>query len=242
MKSLKATEYKLSIGTLNYGRRNDMKKKLNYWTQLFEDGTDDTKGADTKNTDTKSTDGSKDSKAGDDSKDSSKGDDKKGEPEKKYTDEDVNRIVQERLKREREKADEAKKLENMTAQERAEHERDALKKELDELKKADALNKMAQEARKMLSNEKINVSDGLVNMMVTSEAKTTKENVDNFIKMFKAAVQDAVKDSLRGKAPTTGGSSTLTRAELDKKLAEIASPAERQRLIAQHIDLFTKGK
>lgn len=43
MKSLKATEYKLSIGTLNYGRRNDMKKKLNYWTQLFEDGTDDTK-------------------------------------------------------------------------------------------------------------------------------------------------------------------------------------------------------
>lgn len=242
MKSLKATEYKLSIGTLNYGRRNDMKKKLNYWTQLFEDGTDDTKGADTKNTDTKSTDGSKDSKAGDDSKDSSKGDDKKGEPEKKYTDEDVNRIVQERLKREREKADEAKKLENMTAQERAEHERDALKKELDELKKADALNKMAQEARKMLSNEKINVSDGLVNMMVTSEAKTTKENVDNFIKMFKAAVQDAVKDSLRGKAPATGGSSTLTRAELDKKLAEIASPVERQRLIAQHIDLFTKGK
>lgn len=242
MKSLKATEYKLSIGTLNYGRRNDMKKKLNYWTQLFEDGTDDTKGADTKNTDTKSTDDSKDSKAGDDSKDSSKGDDKKEEPEKKYTDEDVNRIVQERLKREREKNDEAKKLEGMSAQERAEHERDALKKELDELKKADALNKMAQEARKMLSNEKINVSDGLVNMMVTSEAKTTKENVDNFVKMFKAAVQDAVKDSLRGKAPTTGGSSTLTRAELDKKLAEIASPVERQRLIAQHIDLFTKGK
>ena len=242
MKSLKATEYKLSIVTLNYGRRNSMKKKLNYWTQLFEDGTDDTKGADTKNTDTKSTDDSKDSKAGGDSKDDSKGDDKKGEPEKKYTDEDVNRIVQERLKREREKNDEAKKLEGMSAQERAEHERDALKKELDELKKADALNKMAQEARKMLSNEKINVSDGLVNMMVTSEAKTTKENVDNFIKMFKAAVQDAVKDSLRGKAPTTGGSSTLTRAELDKKLAEIASPAERQRLIAQHIDLFTKGK
>ena len=127
----------------------------------------------------------------------------------------------------------------MTAQERAEHERDALKKELDELKKADAHNKMAQEARKILSSEKINISDGLVNMMVTSEAE---ENVDSFVKMFKAAVQDAVKDSLRGKAPTTGGSSTLTRAELDKKLAEIASPVERQRLIAQHIDLFTKGK
>lgn len=219
-----------------------MKKKLNYWTQLFEDGTGDAKGADPKNTDPKTPEGPKDGKTGEDPKDGSKGGGKKGEPEKKYTDEDVNRIIQERLKREREKADEAKKLENMTAQERAEHERDALQKELDELKKADALNKMAQEARKMLSNEKINVSDGLVNMMVTSEAKTTKENVDNFVKMFKAAVQDAVKDSLRGKAPTTGGSSTLTRAELDKKLAEIASPVERQRLIAQHIDLFTKGK
>lgn len=59
-----------------------MKKKLNYWTQLFEDGTDDTKGADTKNTDTKNTDNSKDSKAGDDSKDGSKGDGKKENPKR----------------------------------------------------------------------------------------------------------------------------------------------------------------
>mgnify|MGYP000768552639 CR=1 FL=1 len=39
-----------------------------------------------------------------------------------------------------------------------------------------------------------------------------------------------------------GGKSTITKAELDKKLKTIASPYERQRLIAEHIDLYQKGK
>ena len=60
-----------------------------------------------------------------------KTDDKGGE--KKYTDADVDKIVKDRLAREKinqQKAvDEAKKLGEMGAQERAEYERDQLKKE-----------------------------------------------------------------------------------------------------------------
>ena len=173
-----------------------------------------------------------------------KTDDKGGE--KKYTDADVDKIVKDRLAREKinqQKAvDEAKKLGEMGAQERAEYERDQLKKELDALKKESARNDMAKEARKMLAAEDITIPDSLVSMMITTEAESTKQNVNDFAKLFKSAVQDAVKDALKGKAPRTGGKSTITKAELDKKLKTIASPYERQRLIAEHIDLYQKGK
>ena len=173
-----------------------------------------------------------------------KSDDKGGE--KKYTDADVDKIVKDRLAREKinqQKAvDEAKKLGEMGAQERAEYERDQLKKELDALKKETARNGMAKEARKMLAAENITIPDTLVSMLITTEAESTKQNVNDFAKIFKEAVQDAVKDALKGKAPSMGGKSTITKAELDKKLRTIANPYERQRLIAEHIDLFQKGK
>lgn len=176
--------------------------------------------------------------------DSPKPDDKGGE--KKYTDADIDKIVNTRLAREREKhqkdVDEAKKLGEMGAQERAEYERDQLKKELDALKKETARNGMAKEARKMLAAEDITIPDTLVSMLITTEAESTKQNVNDFAKIFKEAVQDAVKDALKGKAPSMGGKSTITKAELDKKLKTIASPYERQRLIAEHIDLYQKGK
>lgn len=172
-----------------------------------------------------------------------KPDDKGGE--KKYTDADIDKIVNTRLAREREKhqkdVDEAKKLGEMGAQERAEYERDQLKKELDALKKETARNGMAKEARKMLAAEDITIPDTLVSMLITTEAESTKQNVNDFAKIFKEAVQDAVKDALKGKAPSMGGKSTITKAELDKKLKTIASPYERQRLIAEHIDLYQKG-
>ena len=172
-----------------------------------------------------------------------KSDDKGGE--KKYTDADVDKIVKDRLAREKinqQKAvDEAKKLGEMGAQERAEYERDQLKKELDALKKETARNGMAKEARKMLAAENITIPDTLVSMLITTEAESTKQNVNDFAKIFKEAVQDAVKDALKGKAPSMGGKSTITKAELDKKLRTIANPYERQRLIAEHIDLFQKA-
>ncbi len=176
--------------------------------------------------------------------DPTKQNDKGGE--KKYTDADVDKIVKERIAREKinqQKAvDEAKKLGEMSAQDRAEYERDQLKKELETLKKENARNDMAKEARKMLAAEDITIPDSLVSMMITTEAESTKQNVNDFAKLFKDAVQNAVKDALKGKAPSVGGKATITKAELDKKLKTIANPYERQRLIAEHIDLYQKGK
>ena len=130
--------------------------------------------------------------------------------------------------------DEATKLATMTAQEKAEYERDQLQKELDSLKKAQVMSEMGKTARQMLSADGLNVPDSLVDMIVAPDAETTKTNVKQFSKMFKAAVQDGVKEALKGKAPGTGSASTVTKEDIMK----IKDRVERQRMIAEHMDLF----
>ena len=160
--------------------------------------------------------------------------------EKKYTDEEVNAIIDKRLARwkadqEKEKA-EAKKLAEMNAQQRAEAERDKVQKELNELKAKNALSEMTNEARKMCSEHNINVNDELLAVLVNPDADTTKKAVDSFVSLFESEVEKAVKDKLKGNGPKRHGSnnSGLTR----ESIMNISDPMERQRLIAENMDLF----
>lgn len=181
----------------------------------------------------KSTDnGAKDGK----SKDS--GADGKGADEKKYSDADLDKIINQKFakwQKDQEKAvSEAKKLASMTEQEKAEHERDEIKKELEALKKANNMAEMGKQARKMLNEDGINIPDDLVNLIIAEDAETTKDTVQQFSKLFKAAVQDAVKEALKGKTPGTGSSGTITKEQIMK----IKDRTERQRMIQKHRDLF----
>ena len=73
----------------------------------------------------------------------------------KYTDDDLNRIIAakkaEWIKKKDAEVDEAKKLADMNAQQKAEYERDKYQKELAEYKAREALSKMSSTARKMLA-------------------------------------------------------------------------------------------
>lgn len=162
-------------------------------------------------------------------------------PEQKYSLEDVNRIVSQRLeeweKNQKKKEDEATKLGEMNGQQKAEYERDQLQKKLDELEKQNALSKMMSTARKMVMDEGINIQDDLLDKLVSVDAKETKAAVDSFVKLFKEAVQSAVKESLRGEPPKASGASTLTK----EKIMAIADRRERQRLINENKHLFTGG-
>lgn len=144
------------------------------------------------------------------------------EPEKKYTDDDVDRIVRNRLAREREQAErekeEAKKLAEMNAQQKAEYERDQLKKELAELKRKDALSEMTKEARKMLADKDINIPDELLSLMVTTDAAETKLAVDSFAKLYKEAVEAAVKAKLKGEPPRTSSINSSPVSEIEKRM------------------------
>ena len=166
-----------------------------------------------------------------------KQDDNKQQP--KYTDADVDEIVSKRLakweKQQAAKVEEAAKLAEMNAQQKAEYERDKVQKELDEYKRRDTVNAMVAESRRQLSEQGIAVSDDILARLVGETAEETKASVDAFSTAFTAAVEDAVKKQLAGKAPAAGvATKTMTKEEI----LAIKDPITRQAAIHDNIGLF----
>ena len=174
-----------------------------------------------------------------DDDDGGDGDDK-GE-EKKYTDEEVDALIerkfaewQKKQEKNRQKQDEAERLKSLTDQERKDLEMEELRKQVNALQRKEAMSKMSATARTMLSEKGINVNDDLVGMLVSEEAETTKSTVETFISAFQAAVNKAVKDALKGEAPKKGGASGLTKEQILK----VKDRTERQKLIQENMHLF----
>ena len=136
------------------------------------------------------------------------------------------------------KVSEAEKLAQMTSEEKAEYRAKKAEQELADLKKEIALGDMAKTARKMLSEENISVPDEIIMNLVSDDAEKTKSAVESFAKVFKDAVQAAVKESLKGNPPkaSTGGTTTVTR----EQILAVKDRAERQRLIAENPQLFVR--
>lgn len=135
------------------------------------------------------------------------------------------------------KLSEAEKLAHMTGEEKQKYRADKAEKELAALKKDIALRDMANEARTMLLDEKINVSDDVLKHLVSEDAETTKAAVQAFAAAYKEAVQAGVKEAIKGNAPKTGSGSGLTK----EKIMKVKDRAERQRLIRENEDLWRKN-
>ena len=134
------------------------------------------------------------------------------------------------------KLTEAEKLAKMTKEEKAEYRSKKAETELEELKKMNARTELAKTARKMLADEDINIPDELLGNLVADDADGTKTAVESFAKMYKAAVQAAVKEAIKGKPPKagTGGGNTITK----EQIMDIKDPIERQKMIRENINLF----
>lgn len=159
-------------------------------------------------------------------------------PEAKYTDEDMNKLINKKFAEWQEKKEkeltEAKKLAEMNAQERAEHERDEMKSQLETLMKQQSLTEMTKTARAMLTEKEIHVSDDLLSMLVSEDADKTKSTMDSFVELFQGAVKSAVADALKGNTPKTGAPSGVTK----EQIMAVKDRAERQRLIRENMELF----
>ena len=170
--------------------------------------------------------------------------DKPEKPEqgkKRYTDEDVDDIINRKFaewqKKQQKAVNEAKKLAEMNAQQKAEYERDQLQKELDDYKRKDSLAEMTKTARKMLSESGITASDDILSVLVTTDAEQTKAAIDSFSKTFQAAVEAAVKERLRGEPPrrgSGGGATPMTKEQIMK----IRDPELRQKKMLENKELF----
>lgn len=219
---LKATENKRKVSK-NGGRR--MKKHL-LDLQLFADDGADGSSQEPANSATEPKE--------------AEGKENEPKPEKKYSDDDVDKILNKKFaeweKKKQKEVDEAKKLADMNAKEKAEYERDKLQKELDALREKDSLSEMTKTARKMLSDEGVSVSDDVLSMIVSTDAEKTKAAVDAFAKAFNEAVEAAVKEKLKGNPPKkgTGGGAPMTK----EQILAIKDNEARQKAMLENRELF----
>ena len=218
------------VSRMNRQQARDQKRKhrISFDLQLFaEDGGDS------------GDDGADDGDDGSDNGD----DDHSDVPEKKYTDADIDKIVKERLARERKAAEkkarqqaEAEKLKNMTAAEKRDAEFEEMKARLATLEAEKNQASMLSTASDILKDAGIVVSSKLVGHLIAETADETKANVDEFVKLYNDAVNKGVKAAMKasGSSPKKSGASTLTREEIMK----VKNPVERQKLIKDNMQLF----
>ena len=159
-------------------------------------------------------------------------------PAAKYTDEDLDRIINQKFaawqKQQEKKVSEAERLSKMTAEEKANERIKQLEERLAAADKEKAVSAMTKQARAILSDKGIHVDDTLLSNLIADDADATKANCENFISLFTAAVEKAVKEKVKGDTPKTGTSAGITKEQILK----IQNRAERQRLMAEHKDLF----
>ena len=161
------------------------------------------------------------------------------ESQKKYTEEEFQKRIDQKFaeiaqkfeKKAKEKA-EAEKLAKMSDEEKQKEEFKKLQAELAELKEKAALTEMSKTARAILDEKKIHISDDMLSLLVTSDAEQTKKNVDEFTNLFNEAVAEAVKERVKGKTPPA--SSAPATMSFDKIL-EIKDQTERQKKINEYL-------
>lgn len=170
-------------------------------------------------------------------------DDKQQTTEKTFTQEEVTKLIQERVAREQRKTDEkikdaiaeAQKLAKMNKDQQLQYENDKLLKELETYKTKDAKSQMKQEARSMLNQTGIEVVDeDLLDILVTENAEQTKKNVDIFANLLNKMVQANVEKALRQETPVNYQQSSLSK----QNIMAIKDDVERQQAIAKNINLF----
>lgn len=136
------------------------------------------------------------------------------------------------------KVSEAEKLAQMTAEEKEKYRADKAEKELADLKRQIMLSEMSGTARKMLSDENIVIPDEIIANLVCDDAEKTKAAVEAFTKSYKTAVQNGIKETLKGNPPKAAGDPpTITKEQIMK----VQNKAERQKLISEHMELFQGG-
>lgn len=167
------------------------------------------------------------------------------EPEKKYSDDDVDKIIRDKKAKWQKQQDEkikeleeARKLEKMNEDEKMRYELDKYKRELEEYKQRENQSAMAKVAKNMLVEEGFNISDDLVNNLITDEAETTKENVKDFAGMLKDLVEKEVNERLKGKSPEVKKTGVKSSQSQRSEILGIKDAVKRREAMLNHPELF----
>lgn len=168
---------------------------------------------------------------------------KQGEQQAKtFTQDEVNKIISQRLERQKEqlkaKEDEAKKLSRMNAEQKANYELEKANKRAEEAAAKLARYEMRDSAKQMLADGGFNNADnGLLDLVVTDTAESTQANVNVLLTAIEAIREDERNKLLAGKTPRVSGKKVkpLTPNDLIK-----LKPADRIKFQRENPDEYVK--
>lgn len=167
------------------------------------------------------------------------------EPEKKYSDEQVDEIIKEKKAKWQKQQDEkikeleeARRLEKMNEDEKLQYKLKKYEEEIAAYRAKENQSAMAKVAKNMLVEEGFNISDDLVNNLITDEAESTKENVKDFAGMLKDLVEKEVNERLKGKSPEVKKTGVKSSQSQRSEILGIKDAVKRREAMLNHPELF----
>ena len=170
------------------------------------------------------------------------------EADKTFTQDELDHIVQERVKRAVAKAQkdaedkikqaqsEGERLAKLTKDERAKEEEAKRLADLEAREKAIAVKELRIETQSLLSDEGLPIE--FLDVVMADTAESVKENIASIRKVFDEAVEKRVNERLTQDKPRRGATAgAMSKAEI----MAVKDASERQKLIAENLELFRKG-
>lgn len=154
-----------------------------------------------------------------------------GKESKTFTQDDLNKIISDRLTKERKKWDEelsskveeakteAQKLAKMNAEQKAEYERKQLEEQLSKREAEITRRELRATALETLAEK--GLPKQLAEVLVYTDAEATNKSIDAVEKSFRDAVEQAVNDRLKNSTPPKTGGSGGTPSSLEEQIGAI---------------------
>ena len=125
--------------------------------------------------------------------------------EKLFTQEEVNNIVEKRLNKEKNKwkneVDQAKRLAEMSAEDRAREQFKIEKAEFERQRAEFERERLLVQTQRELSTKNIPVE--FADMLVKEDAESTKAAIDTFASLYNQSVEKGVSNKMKGRPPKT---------------------------------------
>lgn len=143
--------------------------------------------------------------------------------EVRYSKDEVEKLIQDRLTAELEKAEEEKKqaeeLAKLSGAEKAKRELEIETEKFERERQKFQLEKTELEVTKQLAEKGLPVN--FAKLLIADNAEASFENIKEFEKEWQTALETAVKDKLKGSSPQGGGTITKKgKSEIGSRLAE----------------------
>lgn len=157
--------------------------------------------------------------------------------EKLFTQEEVNNIVEKRLNKEKNKwkneVDQAKRLAEMSAEDRAREQFKIEKAEFERQRAEFERERLLVQTQRELSTKNIPVE--FADMLVKDDAESTKAAIDTFASLYNQSVEKGVSNKMKGRPPKTKQTSSdgLDRAAFMK-----LSLAEQQKMAKENPERY----